>query len=233
MPTPTPPTPPTTCFARWRPFSQPTPTAVGGVQTASGRGRFGRAVAEAMSLPVAVGPAPFRHAVEVSDTDTVYLGAFRKSDWERLGPWRTLPSQVAEDADLYFRWRRQGAEILVEPSIRSTYFPRDTVAGLWRQYYRYGLGKADMAFLNGRWPSWRPAAPLALILGLVTTIVLGFTASWWPLVALMVLWQGVLLLAARGQPLVVLAASVMHLAFGLGLVRGFLRWPPAVRRRVS
>ena len=208
-------------------------TAVGGVQTASGRGRFGRAVAEAMSLPVAVGPAPFHHAVEASDTDTVYLGAFRKSDWGRLGRWRTFPSHVAEDADLYFRWRRQGAKILVEPSIRSTYFPRDSIAGLWRQYYRYGLGKAEMVFLNGRWPSWRPGAPLLLMIGLIATIVLALTWSWWPLVALIALWLGVLGVAARGRPLVIVAGTVMHLAFGSGLLRGLLRWPPAVRRQVS
>lgn len=207
-------------------------TAVGGVQVASGRGSFGRAVAQAMGTPLAVGPARFRHAVERGEADSVYLGAVRKSDWERLGGWRTLPSRVAEDADLYFRWKAEGARILVEPRIASSYFPRETVWGLWGQFFRYGLGKADMLYVNGRWPSWRPAAPLALVVGLLTTLVLAFTWSPWPLAALALLWLGALGVAARGRPLVIVAAAVMHLAYGVGLMRGLLRWPPSVRAQV-
>ncbi len=92
-------------------------TAVGGVQVAAGHGRFGKAVAEAMGTPLAIGPARFRHASYATEADTVYLGALRRSDWERLGGWRTLPSRVAEDADLYFRLRLEGARILLEPRI--------------------------------------------------------------------------------------------------------------------
>ncbi|MFV1962132.1 MAG: glycosyltransferase family 2 protein, partial [Acidimicrobiia bacterium] len=147
-------------------------TAVGGVQVASGHGSFGKAVAEAMGTPLAIGPARFRHTSNATEADTVYLGALRKSDWERLGGWRTLPSGVAEDADLYFRLRLEGARILVEPRIRSTYSPRETVTSLSRQFFRYGVGKADMLYVNGRWPSWRPAAPLVLVLGLLTTVAL-------------------------------------------------------------
>jgi hypothetical protein len=104
---------------------------------------------------------------------------------------------------------------------------------LWRQFFRYGIGKADMLYVNGRWPSWRPAAPLGLVVGLLTAVVLAATWSWWPLVALMALWLAVLAVAARGRPLVIVAAGVMHLAYGLGLLRGLFRWPPSVRARVS
>jgi len=207
--------------------------AVGGVQVASGNTRFGKAVAAAMAAPLAVGPARFRHAKERTETDTVYLGTFRKSDWERLGGWRTLPSGVAEDADFYFRWKEQGARILVEPRIESTYYPREKITSLWRQFFRYGIGKADMLYVNGRWPSWRPTAPLLLVTGLLTTVVLALTWSWWPLMALIAIWLGVLAVAARGRPLAILAAAVMHLAYGLGLLRGLLRWPAAVRAWVS
>jgi succinoglycan biosynthesis protein ExoA len=207
-------------------------TAVGGVQTAQGNGGFQNAVATAMSIPLAVGPAPFRHTDQRVEADTVYLGAFRKTDWQRLGGWRTLPSRVAEDADLYFRWREQGARIVVEPGIKSTYAPRDTVGGLWRQYYRYGLGKADMLYINGRWPTWRPAAPLGLLLALLAAIVAGLAWSWWPLAGLVALWQTGLALATRGRIMVMGAASVMHLAYGAGLLRGLLRRPRTVRRAV-
>ncbi len=207
--------------------------AVGGVQNPVGRGVFGRAVAAAMRIPFGSGPALFRHATGASEVDTVYLGAFTRADFERLGGFRTLPSGVAEDADLYFRWRRQGARVVVDPAIVTTYTPRSSPGGLWRQYWRYGLGKADMLYVNGRWPSWRPAAPLALTVGLATTTVLALTGSWLPLAALAALWQGALLVATKSRPLVMVAASVMHLAYGLGLARGLFRWPQSVRRQVE
>lgn len=208
-------------------------TVVGGLQVADGTGSFGKAVAEAMNAPLAVGPGSHRHATTVTEADTVYLGAVRKSDWETLGGWRTLPSHVAEDADLHFRWRRQGARILVDPTIKSVYKPRETPGRLWAQFYRYGMGKADMLYINGRLPSLRPAAPLALIVAAITTVVLGWVWSWWPAVILIAVWAAALVVAAKGRPLVMFAAAIMHVAYGLGIVRGLLRWPPSVRARVE
>lgn len=208
-------------------------TVVGGLQVASGTGDFGKAVAEAMSSSLAVGPGAHRHATTTTEADTVYLGAVRKSDWETLGGWRTLPSHVAEDADLHYRWRRQGARILVDPSINSVYKPRETPGSLWAQFYRYGMGKADMLYVNARLPSLRPAAPLALILAAMITVVVGLVWSWWPAVTLIAVWVAALVVAATGRPRVMLAAAIMHVAYGLGMVRGLLRWPPSVRARVE
>lgn len=208
-------------------------TVVGGIQDPVRAGGFGDAVAIAMKSRIASGPARFRHATRRSEVDTVYLGGFRKADFVRLGGFRELPSRVAEDADLYFRWRRQGAKVVADPAIVAFYTPRDTVAGLWRQYYLYGLAKADMLYVNGRWPSMRPLAPLTLILALLGGAGLAATGRWVPLAAVMALWQGALLVAARARPRVMLAASIMHLAYGSGLVRGLMRRPASVRGRVS
>ncbi len=132
---------------------------------------------------------------------------------------RSLPSRVAEDADFFYRLRQRGGRILIDPSIRTTYRPRSTPAALWRQFYRYGLGKADMLYLNGEFPSWRPLAPLALVLGLVVAVAFGLlTTIWWPLLLLIVVWIVVLALgesgtAARG----IGSIAIMHLSYGVGL----------------
>lgn len=77
-------------------------TAVGGRMIPEGDTPVGLAIASAMASPWAVGPARYRHQEHRSEVDTVYLGAFRKADFNRLGGYRDLPG-VAEDADLYFR----------------------------------------------------------------------------------------------------------------------------------
>lgn len=195
---------------------------VGGPIRPVGTTRFGKAVAAAMRSRLGIGPGAFHHAERRQEVDTVYLGAFRRSEFLELGGMRALPSGVAEDADLYFRWRQRGGVIIVDPSIRSTYLPRQTPGALWRQFFRYGRGKADMLRVNRRWPSWRPLAPLLLVLGLATGLAIGPLVGWWPLGGLASSWMVVLIIAGRGRLLVMVAAAIMHLSYGFGLLRGLL-----------
>ena len=206
--------------------------AVGGPMTAESSSRFGRAVARMMGSRLGMGPAPYRHSVVRRPVDTVYLGTFRAATFESLGGMRQLPSGVAEDADFYFRLRRSGGTVILDPGIASRYTPRDRPADLARQYWRYGMGKADMLYVNGRLPSWRPAAPTLLALGLTAATILGPVWGWWPLFALLAAWLGGLAVAARGRVLDLAVGAIMHLAYGFGLLRGLLRSPPAVRAAV-
>lgn len=196
---------------------------------------IGRAVVSAMAMPWAVGPARYRHQQHASLVDTVYLGAFRKVDFERLGGYRNLPG-VAEDADLYFRWRRQGATVLLDPSIQSDYRPRTSWRALSRQYFRYGWGKADMAWANGVLPSLRPLAPLALVVGLGGSAVLAAIGPTWPLGLLVAAWATVLLVVGvmAGDGLAhrlrtAAATALMQTSYGLGLLVGLARGPRSRR----
>lgn len=213
-------------------LSETDATAVGGPMVPASSSVFGQAVARVMRSPLGIGPGAFHHGGERREVDTVYLGAFRRERFLALGGMRTLPSRVAEDADFYWRMRREGGTVMLDPSIGSSYRPRESWPDLWRQFLRYGRGKADMLFVNGVWPSWRPLAPLLLVLGLVEGLVLGSLAIWWPLWALLGLWATALLIAGRGRPLDVVVAATMHLAYGFGLLTGLFRWPPRVRSQV-
>ena len=174
-------------------------------------------------LPGSITPA------DPTEADTVYLGAMKKDTWDSLGGMRTLPSRVAEDADFYYRLRKAGGKVLVDPAIATIYQPRETITDLWRQFYRYGLGKADMLYINGEFPSWRPLAPLALILGLAAGLVLLLWGDPRLLTVVLVAWLLALVIASRLSPLVLIATAVMHLSYGIGLLRGLLRSPRRVR----
>lgn len=209
--------------------------AAGGRMYPVGMSRFGRAVAAAMLSPLTMGPGRFHHAVAREEVDTVYLGAFPRERFLELGGLRAFPSGASEDADFYFRWRRQGGKVFVDPSIVSRYTPRDRPGALWRQYFRYGMGKGEMLWANGRLPSWRPLAPLALVLAASGGLVLGSVGGvWWPLLALLGAWLVVLAyVAARSDAptlLVMTAAGLMHLAYGIGAAWGLVRGRPPVPR---
>lgn len=207
-----------------------TDAAVGGRMFPVGRTRFGRAVAAAMKSPLTMGPGRFHHSVTREEVDTVYLGAMRREWFETLGGFRAFPSGTSEDADIYFRWRRQGGKVFVDPSISSRYTPRDNPGALWRQYFRYGMGKAEMLWRNGAFPSWRPLAPLALVISLFLFVLVGLvTGVWVPLLVLGGLWLLLLvwvaLRADERTGAVLLAAGIMHLAYGLGELWGLVRGP--------
>ena len=207
-------------------------TAVGGPMAPDAPSAFGAAVAGMMRTPLGIGPGAFHHGGERRSVDTVYLGAFRRSDFLNLGGMRTLPSRVAEDADFYWRMRRAGGTVLLDPAIRSVYRPRETWPALWQQFFKYGRGKADMLLVNGVWPSWRPLAPLLLVLGLLGGVGLGLFGIWWPLAALTLVWMLALVVAARGRPLCVVVAATMHVSYGFGLLTGLARMPGRVRAQV-
>ena len=209
--------------------------AVGGRMSPAGRTPYGRAVMAAMRSPLTMGPGRFHHATEREEVDTVYLGAFSREEFEELGGFRPFPSGTSEDADFYYRWRASGRKVFVDPSIVSTYTPRDTPRSLWRQYFRYGQGKAEMLWLNGELPSLRPMAPLLLVLGGVAGVAIGIaTGVWWPLLAIFGAWLllllGVAVTSGESIPRVLSAAGIMHLAYGLGMIRGLVAGPGPIRR---
>jgi cellulose synthase/poly-beta-1,6-N-acetylglucosamine synthase-like glycosyltransferase len=208
-------------------------TAAGGPMAPEAPSTFGQAVSRVMRTPLGVGPGAFHHGGERRAVDTVYLGAFRRQDFLSLGGMRTMPSGVAEDADFYWRMRQVGGTVMLDPTIRSVYRPRETWPTLAQQFFRYGRGKADMLLINGVWPSWRPLAPLLLVIGLAMGLILGLVWMWWPLLALLGLWLGLLLVAVRERPLDVVVAATMHVAYGMGLLTGFFRSPSKVRAQVA
>jgi succinoglycan biosynthesis protein ExoA len=207
--------------------------AVGGTMLAEGSTPWTRAIAGAMQDPLAIGPAKFHHADTVEDVDTVYLGTFERSEFIDLGGFRTFPSGTVEDTDFYARWRAGGGTVRVDPSIQSWYRPRDTWCALARQYFRYGRGKAELVWLNGRLPSLRPLAPAILVTAFGVFVIVGVLWTWIPLSALSLAWLTALgVVAARAKThrfRAAVAAGTMHLGYGTGFWWGLADGRPNVQ----
>ncbi len=199
---------------------------VGGPMIPMGETPREEAIAAAMSSPVGVGPSRYRRPGAAGETDTVYLGAYRLATIRAAGGYRRFPSGVAEDTDLAYRIRRSGGRVVLDPGIRSSYRPRSSYRALWRQFWRYGRGKAEMLFANGRFPSWRPLAPLLLVLAIAMSALSGvLTGVWWPPAAVCGAWLlAAFAGAARSGRILgtVWATLIMHASFGLGLAHGLL-----------
>ena len=203
---------------------------VGGPMCPVGETPFGRAVAAAMGNPWIVGPAPYRRVRVRRPADTVYLGAIRRKRLLELR-YRRFPSGVAEDTDLAYRLRKQGGSVVLDPAISSRYRTRSTPAKLWKQFYLYGKGKAEMLYANRAFPSLRPLAPIGLILGLGLSLVMAPIRGWWWLFPLpTAVWLGYLGIVTGARPRQWAAAAIMQLSNGLGIAIGLAGGPGRVRQ---
>jgi len=155
---------------------------VGGRMAPVGTTSFGRAVAAVTSSPFGVGPGRFHYARERAEVDTVYLGCWWRTTLVDLGGYDERALQwAAEDQELNYRLRQRGGRIVLDPSISSSYFPRETPKALARQYWNYGMAKASTLAKHRSLPTWRPLAPAALVLATVAGFFIG---SGWRRVAI-------------------------------------------------
>jgi glycosyltransferase involved in cell wall biosynthesis len=145
---------------------------VGGRMRPIGTTSFGRAVAAVTTSRFGVGPGRFHYADARCEVDTVYLGSWLRSTLDKVGGYDEHDLQwAAEDQELNLRLRESGGVVVLDPGIRSSYFPRSTARGLARQYRNYGLAKASTLRKHGRFPSWRPVAPALLVAATVAAAV--------------------------------------------------------------
>jgi succinoglycan biosynthesis protein ExoA len=142
----------------------------GGAARLEGRTFFERCVAAALRSPLAVGGA--KHSAPRADgfVETVWLGAFRRSVFERFGLFD--PRAVAnEDAELDQRIVEAGGRVYLSRDIVAHTHPRGNVQALARQYFEHGRGRARMLLKHGKLPSLRPAIPFLGLLGEVALLV--------------------------------------------------------------
>lgn len=131
-----------------------------------------------------------------------------------------------EDAELDARIRQARGRIWLAADIRMVYFPRATLGGLFRQYRRYGQGRAMTWLKHGE--RLRPRQMLPPLLVLAVALALPAALLWpgflaVPLAYLALIGVATLALFARApSPCTLLAApaiAVMHVAWGYGFAR--------------
>lgn len=201
---------------------------VGGMQVPNGETFLERSIAAAMSSPFGAGDARYRIGGPAGPTDTVYLGAFRRSVFERLGGFDEAFHRH-QDYELNQRIRASGGTVWLEPQLEVLYRPRRSLTALARQYFQYGRWKRYFARRHPGSLRARHWAPPALILILCASLVGAIWTPWalapLALYALALLLIGLASLPRIGAPafLMPVALAVMHVSWGVGFVFGQTR----------
>lgn len=196
---------------------------VGGVMAAEGITRFQRAVARAMRSVLGVGSSRFHTGGEAGESDTVYLGVFKKSALEAIGGFDERFTR-AQDWELNYRLRSNGGKVWFDPRLHVTYRPRKNFGLLAKQYFEYGrwrraVSRQHLGTVNLRYL----AAPIAVSINFLS-IILAFTSH--PLfIAPLLGYLAIILVGSLviGKDLVErlllpFVIATMHMSWGVGFL---------------
>jgi glycosyltransferase involved in cell wall biosynthesis len=215
---------------------------VGGIQQARGKARFQRAVARAYNSRFGLGGGAYHGGGEEGPAESAYLGVFRRAVLDEVGGYDESLRR-GEDWELNLRIRRAGHKVWFDPTLIVTYWPRENLRKLVRQFLATGIWRGELVRRHGGRNPVRFFIPPALLLSIVASLVvaglqltgvlsgitalaacvvyLGPIAYAFLLVLLMFTPDGGPTWGDRVRFLVVL--PTMHLAWGAGFLIGLVR----------
>lgn len=149
---------------------------VGGPARTRADSFFQRANALAYHSPFSAGGARFHDPDYEGWVDTVTYGCWRRQTLLDLG---LFDEQLVrnQDDELNLRLVRGGGRIWQTPAIRSWYFPRASMAGLFRQYQQYGYWKVAVIRKHRLPASVRHLVPGAFVAALLVLGVLSAVSA--------------------------------------------------------
>ena len=206
---------------------------VGGIMAAEGVSLFERAVARAMRSPLGVGAARFHTGGGAGESDTVYLGCFRKEALLAVGGFDERFTR-AQDWELNFRLRQSGGVVYFDPRLTVTYRPRSTIKALAKQYFEYGRWRRVVSRRHQGSINYRYLAPPFTVVATFLSIIAG--GLFGPLFFIPALVYSVFILGSSiiigkslGEilclPTILLT---MHISWGLGFLTSPKSLAPAV-----
>jgi succinoglycan biosynthesis protein ExoA len=190
------------------------------------------AIAAAQSSRLGNGGAVHRGAAISGFIEHGHHAAFDLAFFHIIGGYDPQFAQN-EDAELDIRAGLAGGKVWMCADAPVTYYPRDTLAQLARQYYRHGTGRARTLRKHRLRPRLRQVAPAGLLIACLgglaiapfapepAAMVLLYPAACFGWGVVQAVRQGRLALALAGAALV-----TMHLAWGAGFLRGLARTAP-------
>ncbi len=113
---------------------------VGGPYLTIYRNNFQNAVAKAISNPFGIGDSKAHDPNYEGYVDSVPYGAFKKNIFNKTG---LFDERLVRNQDDEFNYRANslGKKVYLNPDIKLWYYPRDSVLGLFKQYFQYGFYK--------------------------------------------------------------------------------------------
>ena len=208
---------------------------VGGAARTIAKGYVQGANAIAFGSVFSVGGASF-HSVDYEGwVDTVTYGCWWKETLLDIGLFDEKLIRNQDD-ELNYRIKKNGGRIWQSSRIKSWYFPRATISGIFNQYMQYGYWKVGILKKHKLPSSWRQLVPPIFLASLLVSglCAINSNISFVVFSAVMAAYLAVSLIFSwyccvkRGNkryfiimPIVFMA---YHFGYGVGYMLGLLVW---------
>ena len=223
---------------------------VGSIQNAVGTDTFTKAVATVMNSKYAMGGVKYRQKQfenedKLIESDTAYLGGWMKNvDGEIdlfIGPdgeylVYNQEFQINEDYELNIRFKKSyDPGVVVNTELVVDYFVRNSLFGLIKQFFRYGLWKTKTLSVHPDSLKKRQLAPVLFVLFLICLgigylILPYYQVLNWIIGIVGFLWLLLIISIWKNSPrisnifLIPIIVLSIHISWGLGFLYGLLRW---------
>lgn len=202
-------------------------SVAGGRLVHSGKSIIGQAISYCMSSKFGVGDTEFRTMRKKMYVDSVAFAVYDRHVFEKAG---LLDEDLVrnQDDELHYRLNSAGFKILMLPDLEIVYFVRNSLSGLFSQYYQYGYYK-PLVFRKVRSSiRMRHIVPSLFVLYLFSLPFL-FFSIWWLLPLLIYLVCTITFSMSSGAPLKIkiimpIVFPILHIAYGLGFLVGSIKW---------
>lgn len=203
---------------------------VGGAIRLIGDNSVQKAIKLATTCKFGIGNSGFHFEDYQGYVDTVYLGAYKKDVFDRIGYYDEQLVRNQDD-ELNYRLTKSGGKIFMSNQIISYYYPRPSLKKLWTQYYEYGYWKVRVIQKHKFPASIRHLVPglfvISIILGLLLSLYKGLGLI--ILIPLFITYTPLLIYFTVSQCLkhkfynFFLVASIfliLHFSYGTGFLKG-------------
>jgi GT2 family glycosyltransferase len=199
---------------------------VGGPIISKGKSWFGKAVAYTMSSFMGVGNANHRFPDYEGFAEMACFPFFRNEVFSKIGYYNESLIRNQDD-EFCSRLRNSGYKIYISPTIKSTYFVRDSVQRLIRQYFGYGLFKplSLRNFYGGR--RIRHFIPMIFVLYLLSLPISFYCLCWlYPLMIYILLLVVTIIISGLhfvSRLYLLITFPIIHISYGCGFLIGLLK----------
>ena len=201
---------------------------VGGPTRTSFLDKTQEAVAYAICTSFAIGNSRVHQEDYEGFTDSVTFGSWKKSIFSKTGLFDESLKRNQDD-EFHYRARSLGFTIYQSPDIKLYYYPRNTLKGLYKQYFEYGLYKPLVLKKVKSGTSWRHLIPSAFVL-YVFSLFIAIALKlyfWFVFLGLYILTDiAVCIKSGKSFPVMLrlfLVYPTIHFAYGIGFIQGLFK----------
>jgi len=196
---------------------------VGGMMFADSEKGLQRTIAQAMRSKLGVGSSKFHTGGSAGESETVYLGTFKKSAVLAVGGFDERYIR-AQDWELNYRLRKNGGLIWFDPRLVVTYRPRNTFRKLAKQYFQYGRWRRVITRQHQNTTNFRylapPIAVLIILLSVFFAVLLDPVLITPVIIYFASLIAGGIFIGKKitDKLLMPFVLATMHLSWGIGFI---------------